>query len=283
MFEFLASLGWFEIAFFAILFIALTFGTLFDRAGREGPKWYILGVGFIAFVGYYWKDFTFGSLWQLALTWAFWKPVVIYLGIGLVYSGLEFFLDIRRSARYYADQWRRHLAKGQTFPKLDGVGVPIRGLKLDSQGKPVMATSPNPKAGRHSPDEPATITEPVMEVLTRQGTIGESYTIVAKDGAASGEFNRVNQWSKDFIGQYQFRNRIIGLVLSDEDKVTVEPKVNRVELAEHIGAWTFLWPTYAMSLICGRLLTEAFRLAADFFAWVSGRFVRLSFKNVFKF
>lgn len=80
--------------------------------------------------------------------------------------------------------------------------------------------------------------------------------------------------------------RIIGIDINKEAKDSNElivPKVNRVELAEHIGCWIMFWPFYAVSLIIGDLVMEIARVIADIFAKISGRFVRMSFANVFKF
>ncbi|WP_407305826.1 hypothetical protein [Acinetobacter sp.] len=61
----------------------------------------------------------------------------------------------------------------------------------------------------------------------------------------------------------------------------VVPRVNRGRLASFIGAWTFFWPFYAISLIIGDLFAEIFRIIANFFVHMSGRFVRVMFKDVF--
>lgn len=220
------ALGWVEWTFLSVFFLLLIVGTSFDRAGQESPKWYIFGVGFVLVAGYFWKDWTFGSVWSGFTSWVFWKPIVVYLGIGLVYSLIEFLLDIRRSVRFYAAEWKKHLASRDA---------------------------------------------------------AELYREVGEKGALSAKFNDVLEMSKRFINNYNFRNRIIQIVLDKNTKVTPVPHVNRVELAEHIGAWTFFWPFYLVSLIIGDLLTEVFRTIADFLAHVSGRFVKMSFANVFKF
>jgi hypothetical protein len=68
----------------------------------------------------------------------------------------------------------------------------------------------------------------------------------------------------------------------NKSKGVIVPKVNRNLLAENIGCWTFFWPFYAISLIVGDLLTEIFKLIADFIASISGRAVNAAFRNVFK-
>ncbi len=269
-------LGLWELIFLGVFFILMIVGTSFDRAGQESPKWYILGVGFIAIAAYYWKDLSMSSLWVTLSSWAFWKPIVVYLAIGLVYSLLEFVLDVRRSARNYAEDWKNHMASEVQVNVLNADGTPVMKPKLDRRGQPVLAIERvNNALGTERE-------VPVMENVTKNTTYAEGYRIVAEQGAESSRFNEVNAQTKSFLANYRFRNSIIEIQLA-ADKIGVEPRVNRLELAEHIGAWTFLWPAYAFSLIIGDLLTEVFRSIADFLATISGRFVRMSFANVFKF
>lgn len=85
--------------------------------------------------------------------------------------------------------------------------------------------------------------------------------------------------------QGRYKNQIIGVEinpdLNSNDKIL--PKVNRIELAESIGCWMIFWPFYAVSLIIGDLVFEIARAVADVIAKLSGRFVRMAFKNVFKY
>lgn len=262
------AFGWVEWIFLCVFFLLMILGTSFDRSGMESPKWYVLGVGFVAIAIYYWKDLSVSSLWVLLSSWAFWKPVVIYFAIGLIYSMLEFFLDVRRSARQYAAEWQKHL------------NTEVRANVLNEDGSIKKVPRTEMRRG-----EVIQITnergEPVMDNETRITTYAEGYTIVKQKGAASARFNEVNKQTKDFLGGYRFKNRIIEIQLAEH--IGVEPRVNRLQLAEHIGAWTFLWPAYLVSLIIGDLLTEVFRTIADFLTHISGRFVKLSFANVFKF
>lgn len=268
------AFGWLEWTFLGIFFMLLILGTSFDRSGMESPKWYILGVGFIAIGVYYWKDLSVSSLWVLVSSWAFWKPIVIYFAIGLAYSMLEFFLDVRRSARGYAAEWQRHLNTEIEVPAVDADGKVKMKPRVEMRrgvAQQVM-TMVNDVTGQ----------TPVMDPEMRSTTFAEGYGIVKEKGAESNLFNGVNAQTKSFLSSYRFKNRIIEIQLA-ADKIGVEPKVNRLELAEHIGAWTFLWPAYLVSLVIGDLLTEVFRSIADFLTHISGRFVKLSFANVFKF
>ena len=62
----------------------------------------------------------------------------------------------------------------------------------------------------------------------------------------------------------------------------VVPKVNRVLLTRFLGAWIVFWPFYAISLIIGDLFLEICRGFSALFAKLSGRFVRLIFRDTFK-
>jgi hypothetical protein len=109
------------------------------------------------------------------------------------------------------------------------------------------------------------------------------YAEAAQKGAVSADFQKVADMTNSFVSNAQRRSDDIVQVERAEDKISVVPKINKTALAENIGAWTFFWPFYAISLILGDLLTEVFRAIADFFVKISGRFVRMSFADVFKF
>lgn len=266
------AFGWIEWTFLAVFFLLMILGTAYDRSGLESPKWYVFGVGFVVIASWYWKDLSVSSIWVLLSSWAFWKPIVVYFSIGLVYSMLEFFLDVRRSARQYSSEWQKHLSTGVRVDVLNEDGtVKMQPKFRMERGEqiPVMINEHNVQSQK-------------LEPVTKPETYAEGYAVVKEKGAASARFNEVNEQTKSFVNNYHFKNRIIEIQLA-ADKIGVEPRVNRLELAEHIGAWTFLWPAYLVSLIIGDLLTEVFKSIADFLAHISGRFVKLSFANVFKF
>ena len=63
IFGFFGALGVLELIFVGAFFLLLVVGASFDRRGREAPKWYIFGLGFLAVGAYYWPDFTFTGIW----------------------------------------------------------------------------------------------------------------------------------------------------------------------------------------------------------------------------
>lgn len=286
----LASL--FEFSFFALFFwaflILMVVGTAFDRNGREDIKWYLIGIGFIIFGGYYWDAFTFigpahidaaaaitdakGAvqtaahpaqdrvvLWHIVSGWHFWAPLLSYLGFGLVYSGFEFGMTIRKAERAFATAWEAFKGNSKTVAKVDAEGKAILNLV---EGKMV----------------------PVIDRIEHSAILATAKA----EGEAHPQFAHAVSIVKDFVNtpvraldSFFKTNKIIGAVIT-ADKIGVEPKVNKVELAEHIGAWTFLWPAYGLSFVFGDLLHEFFITVANLVASISGRAVKYAFRNTFK-
>ena len=235
------TLGLFEIVFFSGFFLLLLVGISFDRQGREDPKWYVFGIGMAALAAWFWKDWTFFGLFVTIRTWAFWEPMLAYLAAGIVYSILEFVLNIRRSARNYKTAWEYAL------------GQPLALIRDDR----------TVSGGR------------TKEVITLKEALARA--VVGEDAAA---IDAAKEAVSRFVDRNSSRNVIVELSLVEG---TPEPRINKIQLSEHIGAWTFFWPFYMISLVIGDLLTEIFNQLSEFFVSLSGRFVRMSFKDVFKF
>jgi len=196
--------GAWTLAVFALFFVAMVIGTMFDRTHAEAPKWWIFSAGLVAFLIWQYNN---GATWRDLLVIP-WGHIVCYALIGVAYSVVEFLIELRRSKRYWSKEWSDYL--------------------------------------KNAKEDQATI---VRDFVSRFG--GNQY-------------------------------RIIGVV-SSADKKAIEPRVNRKQLAENVGCWTIFWPFYLVSLVLGDLLREFFRAVADFIASISGRLVRVTFKDVFKF
>lgn len=112
----LPALGFIELAFLAVFFIALCFATAFDRDyNYDAPKWWIFLVGIVVTTVWFWKDWTFGGIIGTVTSWKFWEPAVIYIVLGLVYSLVEFYFAVRRAARKYAASWKSYNGKVKDF------------------------------------------------------------------------------------------------------------------------------------------------------------------------
>lgn len=253
IFGFFGALGVLELIFVGAFFLLLVVGASFDRRGREAPKWYIFGLGFLAITAYYWPNFTLTGIWTGVTSWAFWQPVGTYLLAGLAYSLLEFVLEVRRTARYYKESWTAALSRKAEIKQRDpDTGDILRGAVSQSTR--------------------GLIGDPIMKVMTAREVIANredpSNTTIAReiiDGFITNQCRR-----------YGFVNLTCGAA------GTPEPLIDKLALAESIGAWTFFWPAYAVSLVIGDLLTEVFNVIAEFLVKISGRFVRFSFADVFK-
>jgi hypothetical protein len=71
-------------------------------------------------------------------------------------------------------------------------------------------------------------------------------------------------------------------VTPNNDTFLPVPTVNKVSLSRSIGAWTLLWPFYALNLVIGRLLTEVWNILADMIVGTLRRIVLRTFQNAFK-
>lgn len=231
---------WSAIAL-GVFFIAMVVACTADRRHREGPKWAVLGIGAIAFVAWHWWGDT-GFSWRSFFGSGFWKAAGFYLGLGVAYSALEFWFQIRREAREWAKAW-------EGFKKNE---ADERERARRSESEPLSAAY-----SRSAPPRPRHEDQPEPSIEERFAN------------KAAGGYGR------------RYGSHNLTDIALDANKSLV-PVVNKQELAEAIGCWTVFWPAYAVSLALGDLLTELCRRLADVFAALSGRFVRRSFAKVFR-
>lgn len=103
---------WAALAF-GVFFIAMVIGCTLDRHNRsDGFKWFVFIVGLIALAGWHWSEWSWKQLFSAEV----WKPVLIYLAIGLVYSVLEFFVKVRKEAKAWRVAW-------EDYKKLDALPI----------------------------------------------------------------------------------------------------------------------------------------------------------------
>jgi hypothetical protein len=280
MFLFL-GLGLIELAVFSVFFILLVVATAFDRREVEAPKWWLIGLSLAALAAYHWPEFTFFGpghvdavveggkevtkavdrvvLWDVVSHFAFWVPLLWYFGVGVGYSFIEFLMTIRRAERRMSTAWQAYIGRKVTVPLLDGTGQPIM---LNESGT--------------SRKLPATKQVTVRELL-RDYAAGDSSN---KEQAVEAVEKFVRS-PRDYEWYGASETQIIK-PFAESGSLDVMPKINKAELVDHISAWTFLWPAYAVSLIIGDMLAEIFRAIGDFFVSISGRLVRTVFADTFK-
>lgn len=96
-------------------------GIIFDRRGHHGDlKWYAIVIGML-FITWFNKDLSTDTIVKFVLSDNFWKPLILYIVVGLLYSAIEFTLYIRRSARNYKSAWEEKLTSLVKFYKHDSV------------------------------------------------------------------------------------------------------------------------------------------------------------------
>ena len=275
-------LGFIELIFIGCFFLLMVIGTALDRRNIEGPKWWFLGLGLLLVVMYYWSDITFTSLWATVGTWQFWQPAVVYLVAGLLYSAVEFVFSVRKMAARHRDSWAKFIQqKDETYVTEDGQEVPAGWVGTDDRGETfytMMQTRGNgvqTKNGEVRRDVKR-IRKTYREMLLEGQKVDA--TDAQKDKAArvlasysESNSHHMSDLRKDFVK----------LELS-KGLGEVSVSINRGRLADFIASWTLLWPAYGVSLVLGDFVIEAFRMVGDFFATLGGRFVKLTFADVFK-
>lgn len=108
-------------------------------------------------------------------------------------------------------------------------------------------------------------------------TLREALATIDDESATASANNAISHFICECrIGRYSF----VGIEANSAGRP--EPKINKAKLSESVGAWTFFWPFYLVSLIIGDLLSEVWNMISSFIVQISGRFVKMAFKDVFK-
>jgi hypothetical protein len=286
LFGFFGFFGIFEIIGFALFCLFMVVGCSFDRRGElESIKWWVFLAGLAALTVLTKGTWSFVqaepgkiSLWETVQTFAFWKPVIFYLLIGLGYSILEFFLTVRRSARYYKEKWSEFL--NTTYKERHGpksTWDTKRNSELLKRSRELQQAGLHPR-GEVSKSNLRVAADGTLQDDPEQSARNqEILDNAARDSETLANGKLAVKW---FTSQHNEKQKMIYLKQS-EDELDVSPVIGKVQLAENLAVWTLFWPFYLISLILGDLLTEIFTIIADFVVHLSGRFVKLSFKDVF--
>lgn len=268
-------LGLIELIFIGGFFLLMVIATAFDRRHNEYPKWWVLLIGFVGVVLYLWGSISFSAIWAAVTSWTFWQPALIYLGAGLIYSGLEFTLEVRRMARAHADGWQRFISSTATIYTLTDTGEEVPAAWVRGRGDGAFYTAYDLGGRKGQQERPVTAAKVsyrdlILKAQQPDATSSDKKTaqeLVATYRSTNGET----------IGADSFVQ-----VKMDEATCQVGPAINKQRLTDFIAAWTCLWPAYAVSLILGDLMVEVFRAVGEAFSRLGGRFVRLAFSGTFK-
>ena len=105
----LLALAWWEILVAVVVLGILVASISFERGGMDGAsgwKWLafiviVAAVFFVSGLPFTFATFTSGALWL---------AVGEYYGIGLLYSLVEFFFAVLRSASKYKEEWDNYIS-----------------------------------------------------------------------------------------------------------------------------------------------------------------------------
>lgn len=274
--------GFIELIFIGVFFLLMVAGTALDRRYNESPKWWILGIGLAIAVVYFWGKTDFTTIWTAVQDWSFWKPLGVYLVAGLAYSVLEFILSVRKMARSHAASWNKFITTVDTryiLAEGDNVGSAVEGQWVkEKDGKHFIRTSDRGVFGRNGEVE----LEVKVEKTVYRDVFKKAQAVDATEDDKGLAYKLLNSYlTRDEYRLSDLKKDFVQVELNDATHA-VQPVINRARLSAFIGAWTFLWPAYAVSLILGDFVVEVFRVIGDAFSKLGGRFVRLTFADVFK-
>lgn len=285
LFGFFGLFGVLELVALAVIFLLLVVGCTVDRRfDNEGFKWWVV-VGAIALsVFWYWsplKEAGPSGIWSTVSSLSFWMPAIVYFGIGIAYCVPEFMMDVRRAAKFYKSEWENFKSKKITVHvfKADGtIATHGEEVKPEDDGTGLLATAQRMVGSKSiKSGTPKTVEITIADAIARARELTGFETDEAR------ELTREAISAVDsFKSNYRFKNRVVQLNTDrDGDRLSVEPKINKIELAEHVSAWTIFWPFYLVALVIGDLLTEVWKMIADFLTTFAGRFVKMTFSDVF--
>lgn len=101
--EFLLALGLFQAICLGAILLALLIAVSFDSSDENSYKWSFLFLLPIFYVVLEWNNLTFSGVLH-SITLASLIPLAEYIGIGILYSTIEFRATIRDSAAFFAEK-----------------------------------------------------------------------------------------------------------------------------------------------------------------------------------
>lgn len=271
-------MGLIELIFIGVFFILMVIGTVLDRRYSEGPKWYILGIGLLLVVIYFWNLTDFSTVWAAVSDWTFWKPFIIYLVAGLAYSVLEFVLTVRKMERAHATDWEAFMNRSYVSltKDVDGKRIELTDFEIRTITKRDDGTM-FIRGRLNAPDTQVQQTAMPYREIFRQA---------ATDPSDSDRVLRAKELTRSYASHMSglppgYGRSFVQVKFSEETRGPA-PHIDQARLAAHVGAWTFLWPAYAASLLLGDLVYEVFRAVGQLLTKIGGRFLRATFSDTFK-
>lgn len=243
----LSVFGIFDLVLLILVLGCMSFGIFLDRRGQWGTKWWMLFICTLVLGALYYSHWSVAGIWAAVTSWEFWKPACYFLIIGVVYSQLEFVINIGRTRRWISGAWQNWLATEVAVKQAGNTGMP--------------------------------------ELVAWKKLLAEAH----ERGGAFAHFQIVANGIREFV-QSPGRFASIGKPTGDvivrlkvaDDKLSIDPSIDRAVMSQCLFAWTVLWPLYAINLLFGDLLVELFSGWARLLARMFDGFVKAAFNDVFK-
>lgn len=243
------TFGFLELLVIGAFLIAMIVSVSFDRHGEPAPKWVVTMLGIGALLFFTKENWTVQTLMSFALSSTFWVPLLKYMGLGFLYTIVEFIRGVRMSKHNITEAYADHLDRDSRFV-LRNYGSGRDAPHLDGSVRELFA-----KAAA-LPADTAVEEERRVLALARQARV-------------------------EFCSMVRSKSALVSPTVTSTGEFDVA--VNKGLVAMNVGPWVMFWPFYLLSLVVGDLLAEMFSTFADYLSTIGGKYVRAVFKDVFKF
>lgn len=280
MFTLFAMFTIFEIVFFSVFAVFLFLGIfLDDKSDHSEFKWFVIVIGAIATAVYYWSEWSSGSILSVFTESNFLQNIGIYLAAGLGFAIVKFFLEIKKSANYFAASWK-------DYSKTATIDLPHSSAN-DAIYVQKLKNFFDVKDGENLPRN--------LSFLKAQ----EFYQLIANDETMKSEdvFSKfvIPSWkialheavdkfcNRSYLSySVQKGRKFISMTTKNDESFQPKPEINKAKLSSFISAWTILWPFYLIVMILGDIVANIFEWVTEIINAISFKAVEKIFQSAFK-
>lgn len=276
----LFALSMMELLVLAALLIFLIIGAGYDRNGRAGVKWLAvisLCAGWALF-----HDWT-GGFWDVlhsVFNAEFWLPVAAYVAFGLIiYSPIEFRMEIRGSARRMRERWDEFLTKN---PEVRARKL-MSASEVETEKAQLEADEAQRQAQQFSILAMATKLITDAGVKLRGGEDNALSQVQEEQERRRQQKIEPEKKVSEFVDQANRRHYgyVSDIIRLKANGIDIDTQIHRPGLVQSIACWTFMWPAYAASLVLGNFVVEFFETVVDLTQkWANER-LKKAFDGVF--
>jgi hypothetical protein len=278
MFTLFAMFTIFEIVFFSVFAVFLFLGIfLDDKSDHSEFKWFVIVIGAIATAVYYWSEWSSGSILSVFTESNFLQNIGIYLAAGLGFAIVKFFLEIKKSANYFAASWKDYSKTATIDLPHANDAIYVQKLKNFFDVKDGEKT-PQTVSFLKAQDFYHTIAN---DETLKSDDMFSKFTIPSWQAALN---NAVEKFCNRSYLSYSVQKgrKFISMQLGKDESFQPKPSINKAKLSSFISAWTILWPFYLVVMILGDIVANIFEWVTEIINAISFKAVEKIFQSAFK-